>query len=563
MVFFVGSIFFTSAATLQWLETINADPGPALRQGTLRVLTFEPHRIDWWSSGVQLVGTVFFNFTTFHALQAGLDAGAYDRLVWRPDALGSVCFLVSGYLAYAEVCGHALWTRDRTLEWKIAAVNLVGCIAFGISAIASFWVPDSGGVLALAASNWFTALGGLCFLVGAVLLLPESAATEAVESGRSRAVRSPVMSEATVAAGPAAPEPVSKRRRVVRIVSWIVGLVLLLIVLNLLGVNVRDWLKELWDSVKAISVVYIVLGCIFQCLQTVLTALGWYGILRYAYPGGVTYMPVLAAYATGVALNNFLPANIGTFVTLLMFVAIVQGANFPGVLAGYVVQKIFYFIIGTLIYVYLFLAIAGSFDFQFGNEKDAIVNHVVLTIGIVAGAIFLIAILLRIFWTWVKKMWAKAKQGAAILGDFGSYVKLVLLPQMGGYAAKVMVIIIFLAAYSIPVTFGSVMSVLGSNQLANILSITPGGVGINQAFNAFALDSYTSSTTATAYSISQQLITTAFNVGFALVLVCVVFGWSGGSKLVKDSYVDAKVKAGEMKEQRGQMLGDDEEPETA
>jgi uncharacterized membrane protein YbhN (UPF0104 family) len=371
------------------------------------------------------------------------------------------------------------------------------------------------------------------------------------------------MSEATVAAGSAAPEPVSKRRRVVRIVSWIVGLVLLLVVLNLLGVNVRDWLSELWDSVKEISFVYIVLGCIFQCLQTVLTALGWYGILRYAYPGGVTYMPVLAAYATGVALNNFLPANIGTFVTLLMYVAIVRGANFPGVLAGYVVQKIFYLIIGTLIYVYLFIAVAGSFDFQFGNEKDAVTSHLVLTIGIVLGAIFLIVLLLRIFWNWVKKMWAKAKQGAAILGDLGSYVKLVLLPQMGGYAAKVIVIIIFLAAYSIPVTFGSVMSVLGSNQLANILSITPGGVGVNQAFNAFALDSYTSSTTATAYSISQQLITTAFNVGFALVLVCVVFGWSGGSKLVKDSYVDAKVKAGEMKEQRGQMLGDEEEPETA
>ena len=183
MVFFVGSIFFTSAAALQWLETINADPGPALRHGTLRVLTFEPRRIDWWSSGVQLVGTVYFNFTTFRALQDGLDAGAYDRLVWKPDALGSVCFLISGYLAYIEVCGHPIWTRNRTLEWKIAAVNLVGCIAFGISAVASFWVPDSGGVLALAASNWFTALGGLCFLVGAILLLPESAATDAVESG--------------------------------------------------------------------------------------------------------------------------------------------------------------------------------------------------------------------------------------------------------------------------------------------------------------------------------------------------------------------------------------------
>jgi hypothetical protein len=108
MVFFVGSIFFTSAAALQWLETINADPGPALRRGTLRVLTFEPRRIDWWSSGVQLVGTVYFNVSTFHALQAGLDAGGYNRLVWKPDALGSVCFLVSGYLAYAEVCGPPL-----------------------------------------------------------------------------------------------------------------------------------------------------------------------------------------------------------------------------------------------------------------------------------------------------------------------------------------------------------------------------------------------------------------------------------------------------------------------
>jgi len=302
------------------------------------------------------------------------------------------------------------------------------------------------------------------------------------------------------------------------------------------------------------------LGCVFQALQTVLTALGWYGILRYAYPGGVTFMPVLASYAAGVALNNFLPANIGTFVTLVMYVAIVKGSTFPGVLAGYVVQKIFYLIVGTLIYVYLFSQVAGSFEFQFGNERDALTNHPVLTLGIIGGALVLIVLLLRIFWSWVKKMWARATQGAAILGDLRAFVKLVLLPQMGGYAAKVAVIIVFLAAYGIPVTFGSVMSVLGSNQLANLLSFTPGGVGVNQAFNTFALDSYTDATTATAYSIGQQLITTAFNVGFAVVLICLVFGWSGGSKLVRDSYEDAKEKAGEMRADRGKGLGVGEEP---
>jgi hypothetical protein len=38
--------------------------------------------------------------------------------------------------------------------------------------------PATGGVVDLAAANAFTALGALCFLVGAVLLLPESATTE-------------------------------------------------------------------------------------------------------------------------------------------------------------------------------------------------------------------------------------------------------------------------------------------------------------------------------------------------------------------------------------------------
>ena len=357
------------------------------------------------------------------------------------------------------------------------------------------------------------------------------------------------MSEAVAVPPPAASEP-STRHRVLKILAWIVGTLVVLVALRLAGIDVWGWFQQLWDTMKDISPVYIVLGCIFQGLQTTLTALGWYGILRYAYPGGTTYMAVLAAYAVGVSLNNFVPANLGTFVTLLMYVAIVRGATFPGILGGYAVQKIFYLVIGTLIYIYLFWAVSGSFNYQFGSKWDSLKGHYLLILGIVAAGAFLVLVLMRIFWAWVKKMWAKATEGAAILGNPRAYVKWVLLPQMGGYAAKVMVIIVFLAAYSIPVTFGSVMSVLGSNQLANILSFTPGGIGVNQAFNSFALSSYTSSETATAYSTSQQLITTAFNALFAIALVCHVFGWRGGSALVKDSYSDAKVKKEEMSEGR-------------
>jgi uncharacterized membrane protein YbhN (UPF0104 family) len=365
------------------------------------------------------------------------------------------------------------------------------------------------------------------------------------------------MSEAVVVA------EVSVRRRVTRIVVWLVGLLILNALLQLVGVDILGWLEELWDSINDISFGYVLLGCLFQAAQTLLTALGWYGILRYAYPGDVTYMAVLASYAVGVALNNVVPANLGTFVTLVMFVAVVSGATFPGILAGYVVQKLFYLVVGSLIYLYLFTQIAGSFEFQFGNEKDALANHPVLTLAIIGGAIFLVSLLLRVFWRKVKVLWIQARKGAAILGDLGAYVKWVLLPQAGGYVAKVGVIIVFLAAYGIPVTFGSVMSVLGSNQLANLLSLTPGGVGVNQAFNSFALDSYTDTTTATAYSTAQQLVTTAFNMVFAIVLVCIVFGWSGGKKLVRESYDDAKVKASEMKASRGRLPTDDDDDDAA
>ena len=40
--------------------------------------------------------------------------------------------------------------------------------------------------------------------------------------------------------------------------------------------------------------------------------------------------PIVTAYAVGVGMNSFLPANIGTFVTLLMFVAIIPGSASRG-----------------------------------------------------------------------------------------------------------------------------------------------------------------------------------------------------------------------------------------
>jgi hypothetical protein len=42
-------------------------------------------------------------------------------------------------------------------------------------------------------------------------------------------------------------------------------------------------------------------------------------------------------------------------------------------------------------------------------------------------------------------------------------------------------------------------------------------------------------TTAAAYPLGQQLIVTAWNQVFAIVLLVSAFGWSGGKQLVRDS----------------------------
>jgi uncharacterized membrane protein YbhN (UPF0104 family) len=260
---------------------------------------------------------------------------------------------------------------------------------------------------------------------------------------------------------------------------------------------------------------------------------------------------VLAAYAAGVALNGFLPANIGTVAMVLMFVAIIPGADLPGVLGGMVVQKIFFTVAGAFVYVYLFLSVPGSFELHL----DGLHDHPVLFGAVVVGSVLLIVMLVRIFWRRLRGLWEKAKQGGAILARPREYAVRVVLPSFGAWLAKLAVIAVFLAGYGITVTFHTVMSVAGGNSIANTVSVTPGGVGVNQATNVAALSGVTDAATATAYSLGQQLAITAWNVAFALVVVTWAFGWTGGKVLVQQSYEDAKERVAEQKTQRQARKG--------
>lgn len=154
--FFVGSILFTAGGAMQsrlaWPD--RSSPGEG--------------RASWWAAIIQSAGTLFFNVSTYQAMHTALTSPEYNRLVWRPDWRGSICFLVSGAIAYRASQRRGWLPVRGSAGWWQPAINLLGCVFFGISAVAGYVVPGTGSMIDQAAANWNTALGAACFLACAL-----------------------------------------------------------------------------------------------------------------------------------------------------------------------------------------------------------------------------------------------------------------------------------------------------------------------------------------------------------------------------------------------------------
>lgn len=152
---FAGSWFFTTAAGMQL------------------VLSDRQARFEWSSAFVQFVGTVLFNLSTGAAVWAHA-VTEERRYVWVPDVTGSVFFLISGILAMASVGAVAGVLGWRSRAWRAGAVNLTGCVAFGVSAAAAF-IRGDGVTADEWLANFGTFIGALCFFAAALMIVPRRA----------------------------------------------------------------------------------------------------------------------------------------------------------------------------------------------------------------------------------------------------------------------------------------------------------------------------------------------------------------------------------------------------
>ncbi len=170
-IFFVGSVFFTSAAYLQYYEATNEGDALDGSGRTHRLFGARTGALGWWASFIQLLGTLAFNVTTLAGTFV-LTTQKAERWVWAPDVVGSVFFLIASWLVIAETHDRIRGMFFRSLESRIAALNMLGSIAFGISAIGAFILPSTGELLSLPVVNLFTFIGAVLFFAGAALLIP-------------------------------------------------------------------------------------------------------------------------------------------------------------------------------------------------------------------------------------------------------------------------------------------------------------------------------------------------------------------------------------------------------
>ncbi|MFE9559439.1 hypothetical protein ACFYOD_39210 [Streptomyces sp. NPDC006703] len=177
-IYFAGGLCFNTGGYVSLLQVINAPRHVPGGEGALvtrrwRWWSYEPTRIDWLSAFVLFAGTLVFAVNLLDSFLQGLTLQQINRLIWAPDVIGCVLFLISGHLALVEISHGRPRLLPHDLGWWIVAVNQLGSVLFMVSALAAYTRPATGNLINADIANWGTLTGALCFSVGGVLQLFE------------------------------------------------------------------------------------------------------------------------------------------------------------------------------------------------------------------------------------------------------------------------------------------------------------------------------------------------------------------------------------------------------
>ena len=188
---------------------------------------------------------------------------------------------------------------------------------------------------------------------------------------------------------------------------WALIVVVIGALADLLGWNLKGWFHSLWQTITTISIGSLIAGIALMVVQTSTTAYAWYAILKYAYPERTRWKDILAGYAVSVALNGFLPANLGTLVFLIMVTGVPRRSASPPSSARTPSRRSSSPPPAHSRTSISSSRIGGSFDIGFGFVHV----HPAATIIVLGGGAVMIVLLVRKYWPKVVEWWDQGQGG--------------------------------------------------------------------------------------------------------------------------------------------------------
>jgi uncharacterized membrane protein YbhN (UPF0104 family) len=277
-------------------------------------------------------------------------------------------------------------------------------------------------------------------------------------------------------------------------------------------------------------------------------AWAWRNVLRAAYPGArISFLELSAAYLVGAGINAILPAHAGDATKVFLVKREIPGSSYPAVTSSFLVQTVFDTAIGLFVLLYAVargllpqppqLPHLPAFEISFwaGHPQTLLIVTGALLVAI-AVAVYLLAHRVRRFWD-------RVKQGVVILAQPRRYLREVAAWQGVGWLFRFAAFWFFLEAFGIGGSFANVMLVMSVQAIANVVPLTPGGAGAQQALLVATL-SGPSRTAVLSFSVGTQIAMAAWSVllGFAaILLVFRTTDWRGLIRQAEDDRDEATV----------------------
>jgi hypothetical protein len=178
----IGAALYTISVYGQIVESLNADDrvasdGSCTPPESWRWFAFEPNRLGFVWPLVFLIGALVFNYETIAALLSNLELIPSEVGLWWTSLIGGLLFLIAALLQMLEVGNGRIRENVRDVSWQVALWFVIGSIGFTVGALPG--MVHAGEVPlakvepgALIVKLGFL-IGGIAFLVGSWLMLPE------------------------------------------------------------------------------------------------------------------------------------------------------------------------------------------------------------------------------------------------------------------------------------------------------------------------------------------------------------------------------------------------------